>query len=216
MSEFLTYSKFYTNEEAEAFAALLQKNGIPFDAEREGATLDVLYLGEDTDPRYLVKVRQQDFRKVNELMKHEMERQVEYVRSDYYLYQFTNEELAEVVRRPDEWNYFDQALAKKLLSQRNVALEAIPVGAVFSEEDLHQPSKLEGVWLVLAYLGAVLFPFAGVPLGAVLFRSKRTLRDGTKVPLFDVVSMNHGWVLLAIGVVRSTLFFLPWYGELKF
>lgn len=213
MSEFLTYSKFYTNQEAEEFAALLQKNGIPFEAERVGAPLDGLYVGEDTDPRYLVKVLQTDFKKVNELMKHEMERQVEYVRSDYYLYQFTNEELADVVRRPDEWNYFDQALAKKLLLQRNVALEAIPVGNVFSAEDLYQPSRIEGSWLLLAYLAAIFFPFVGVPLGAVLFRGKRTLRDGTKVPLFDVSAMNHGWVLLAIGVLRSMLFFFPWYRD---
>ena len=213
MSEFLTYSKFYTNEEAGEFAALLQKNGIPFEAERVGAPLDGLYVGEDTDPRYLVKVMQTDFEKVNELMKHEMERQVEYVRSDYYLYQFTNEELADVVRRPDEWNYFDQALARKLLLQRNVALEAIPVNALFTAEDLYQPSRLEGAWLVLAYLGAVFFPFVGVPLGAVLFRSKRTLRDGSKVPLFDVTAMNHGWVLLAIGVIRTMFFFFPWNGN---
>lgn len=206
MSEFLTYSKFFTNEEAEAFAALLQKHHILFDTERLRTPLDNLYQGEDTEPRYLVKILQADFGKVNELMKLEMERQVEYVRSDYYLYQFSNEELADVLRKPDEWNYFDQALAKKLLSQRNIALEAIPAGSLFSEEDLYQPNRIELIWLVFAYAASLLIPYAGLPLGIVLISGRRTLKDGSKVPLYDPWSKNQGWILMLIGALRTLQF----------
>ncbi len=61
MAEFLTFSKFYTKEEADAFAALLDSNNIIFDAERLRAQLDNIYLGEDSEPRYLVKVQREDF-----------------------------------------------------------------------------------------------------------------------------------------------------------
>ena len=49
MAEFLTYSKFYTNEDAEAFAELLNNAGIETKIEHERNSLDTIYLGENPD-----------------------------------------------------------------------------------------------------------------------------------------------------------------------
>jgi hypothetical protein len=212
MAEFLTFSKFYTKEEAEAFAALLDSNNILFDAERLTAQLDNIYLGEDSEPRYLVKVQKEDFGKVESLMKSEMEKQVDDVPANYYLFQFSNEELTDVMRKPDEWNYFDQLLARKLLLQRNVEVNAITEGSVFRQEDLYVPARIEAGWLILAYLMAVLIPFAGIPMGLLMFSGQRTLKDGTKVPLFDNWTLTQGWILFGIGVLRTLqYFFIPLY-----
>lgn len=207
MAEFLTFSKFYTKEEAEAFAALLDSNNILFDAERLTAQLDKIYLGEDSEPRYLVKVQKEDFAKVESLMKSEMEKQVDHLPDNYYLFQFSNEELTEVIRKPDEWNHLDQLLARKLLMQRKVDVDSITEGTVFSQEDLYVPARIETGWLVLAYLVAVLIPFAGIPLGLLMFTGKKTLKDGTKVPLFDQWTLNQGWILFTVGLLRTFQFF---------
>lgn len=210
MSEFLTYSKFYTKEEAEEFAALLDANNIIFDAERQKAILDTVYVGEDSEPNYIVKVRQEDFSKVNELMKREAEKHMENVTSDYYLFQFTNEELADVIRKPEEWNYLDQLLAQKILKERNVTLESIPADAILNTEDLVHPSRIEFIWLFLSFIGAIVFPYVGFVVGLVLVFSKRTLKDGSKMNMFDNFTRNYGWILLGMGILRTLQFsFLP-------
>ena len=212
MSDFLTYSKFYTKEEAEEFAALLDANDIPFDTERLRAPLDNIYLGEDSEPRYIVKVMQQDFGKVESLVKSEMEKQLDHLPSDYYLFQFSNEELMEVLQKSDDWNHLDQTLAKKLLAQRNVKMDTITEAAVFSEEDLYVPARIEPGWLISAYLMAIVFPFVGIPLGLLMFRGKKTLKDGSRVPLFDKWTLNQGWILFGIGVLRTVQFsFVSFY-----
>jgi hypothetical protein len=207
MAEFLTFSKFYTKEETEAFAALLDSNNILFDAERLTAQLDNIYLGEDSEPRYLVKVQKEDFGKVESLMKGEMEKQIDDVPANYYLFQFSNEELTDVMRKPDEWNYFDQLLARKLLLQRNVEVSSITEGSVFMQEDLYVPARIETGWLIFAYLMAVLVPFAGIPLGLLMCKGQRTLKDGTKMPLFDNWTYKQGWILFGIGVLRTLQYF---------
>ncbi len=206
MSEFLTYSKFYTKEEAEEFAALLDSHNIIFDAERQKAILDTVYVGEDSEPNYIVKVKQEDFPKVNELMKKEAEKQVGQVSSDYYIFQFSNEELADVIRKPEEWNYLDQLLAQKLLKERNVSLESIPAKSILSEEDLVHPSRIEFIWLFLSFVGAIVFPYVGFVTGLVLVFSKRTLKDGSKMNLFDTWTRNYGWILLGMGILRTLQF----------
>ena len=56
MPEFLTYSKFYTNEDAEYFTEILNKAGIEFKIEHEREVLDKIYVGETSDPMFLVKI----------------------------------------------------------------------------------------------------------------------------------------------------------------
>lgn len=206
MSTFLTYSKFYTKEEAEEFAALLDKNNIVFDAERLTAQLDNIYLGEDSDPRYVVKVQQQDFGKVESLVKKEMETQVDHLPSDYYLFQFSNEELLEVLHNSEDWNHLDQTLAKRLLQQRNVNTDGLAVQSVFNEEEINGKERISAATLVITYLLAAFFAIVGMLIGALMITAKRTMKDGSKMPLYDNWTVNQGWIVFNIGLVRTLIF----------
>ena len=206
MPTFLTYSKFYTKEEAEEFAALLDTNNIVFDAERLRAPLDNIYLGEDSEPQYIVKVMQQDFGKVESLVKREMEKQVDHLTPDYYLFQFSNEELLEVLQKSEDWNHLDQTLAKRLLQQRNVKTDGLAVLSVFNEEEINGKERISTTTLVITYLLAVVFAITGMLIGALLITARRTMKDGSKMPLYDNWTVNQGWIVFNIGLVRTLIF----------
>ncbi|WP_127132557.1 hypothetical protein [Pseudoflavitalea rhizosphaerae] len=206
MSSFLTWSKFYTKEEAEEFAALLDANNIVFDAERLRAPLDNIYLGEDSEPKYVVKVRQQDFGKVESLVNKEMEKQIDDLPSDYYLFQFSDEELLEVLQMPEDWNHLDQTLAKRLLQQRNVKTDGLAVLSVFNKEEIDGKERISTNTLVITYLLAIIFAIVGMLMGALMITAKRTMKDGSKMPLYDNWTVNQGWIVFNIGLVRTLIF----------
>ncbi len=82
--------------------------------------------------------------------------------------------------------------------------------SVFSQEDLFVPGRIEMGWLVLLYLVAVLVPFAGIPLGLLMFIGKKTLKDGTKIPLFDKWTLEPGLDIGRCGRTKDlSIFFLP-------
>ena len=205
MPEYLTHSRFHTKEEAEEFAALLQTNNIPNEVEQQVFMLAPIYIGERPDPEYMVKILPDDFERVNELQRKEAAKQLDDVNPEYYLFEFTEEELKNVLAHPDEWNYFDQLLAAKLLQERFSAGETIPVEA--PPVKMIEPSRIGTLALVAGYVCCILMPLYSIPMGAVVLTSRRTLGNGVKVPLYDKWSQNHAGFIVGFGILGVYFYF---------
>ncbi|NML23487.1 hypothetical protein HHL16_21585 [Pseudoflavitalea sp. G-6-1-2] len=198
MSEFITYQKFYNQGDAEAFAAFLDVKNIPFELERQRAVLDPIYIGEQSEPTYIVKIAPEQFEKVNVLMKEEAAKQLDSVPADYYLFEFTDDELKNVLTEANEWSQLDVLLAEKLLKTRGVPDAAIPLEALVAP---YQPARI-GTWaLVAGYICCGLFPVYSIPMGVVVMVAKKTLPDGTRIPMYDKWSYNHGLAITVIGTL---------------
>ena len=202
MPELLTYSKFYTKEDAEDFAALMNKAGIENLIEHERDVLDKIYIGETLDPMFAVKIPEESFATADKILESDAESQVNNVSDDYYLFGFTNEELIEVVNDKNGWNQFDQVLARKILSERNIEIpkpvETQP-GADF------KPLRLEMPWLITEYLLSIVFGFIGIIIGVVTLSAYRTLPDGKKVKMYDAFTRNNAKLMLVIGILRTAI-----------
>jgi hypothetical protein len=118
MSQFLTFSKFQSNQEAQDLINLLQHSNVEFKIEAEKNPLDEIYTGQSLDPLVVVKISQDRFAEVNTLLLKQAEMQLNDIDPDYYLFQFTDQELIDVISNSNEWNHFDQALAQKILNDR--------------------------------------------------------------------------------------------------
>ncbi len=66
-SSYLTYSKYYSPEEAFPLLELLQHEDIPYSFEHEVNQLDNIYLGTPLDPMFVVKIPPSAFDRVNDL-----------------------------------------------------------------------------------------------------------------------------------------------------
>jgi len=70
MTEFGTYAKFYSAEEAEPLLLLLASNNIPFHISKEVNQLDAIIIGNSMDPMFIVSIPPECFTEVNELVAH--------------------------------------------------------------------------------------------------------------------------------------------------
>ncbi|MEI9912162.1 MAG: hypothetical protein WDO71_22415 [Bacteroidota bacterium] len=71
---------------------------------------------------------------------------------DYYLFSFSDDELMDVLRKPDEWNEFDLYWAKKILHIRGVEIKPEDLEKAKQErlDELKQPWILDKLWIICA------------------------------------------------------------------
>lgn len=210
MTNFLTYSKFHSHQEAQELINLLDKSGIEYYVDHERDVLDKIYTGESFDPMISIKIREDRFEELNAILLTEAESELTDIDPDYYLFSFTNQELLDVVNNRNEWNYFDQALAKKLLSERRID---IPIRTEKSSDaKIYSQIHLTDTWLIVEYLLSIVFSFAGIVIGLATIFAYKTLRSGEKVKIYDEPTRLHGRIMLGLGVLRTLIYFsLPWW-----
>lgn len=209
MAELSTYSRFHTREEAEEFALRLEESGIHSKVEWEKNILDKIYVGETLDPLIAVKIAPQDFQRANLVQESIVANDLEEINPDYYLFSFTDTELIEVIRNETEWNSFDRALAKKILTDRKVSFD---LHAITPRKLSYTPARIELVWLIVEYLLSIYMPVAGIIIGLATLYAYKTLPDGEKVKMYDKYTRDHAKAIFAIGCVRCLLIFVsPWF-----
>ncbi|MDO3644327.1 hypothetical protein [Mucilaginibacter sp. L3T2-6] len=164
--EFITYKKFNDIALANDLAELLDENNVAYFLQEEDLVFNPAFSYTDTK-EYAVKVRPEDFEKINDLLKRDIEKSLEEVNAGYYLLAFTNEELMDVIAKADEWNVFDVQLARKLLAERGRELSDKQLKEIEEKriEQLKQPDKPQTNWIIIGYLAAVLGGIFGVFIG---------------------------------------------------
>ena len=212
MRELLTYGTYHTEEEAKDLTDLLETMQIRYEVERHKNALDKIYIGDDLSPMIAVKIKSNDFEAVNTALRLQAKNYTQAIDPGYYLLHFSNDELIAVIQNDNEWNAFDQGLAEKLLSERQVAYDPAKVNS--PGEAVVKPYTIAPQYLVLEYLLSMLAPYAGIIIGLATIAAFRTLRNGTKVKMYDDPSRNHGRILLVIGVIRTLYtFYFYHYGR---
>ncbi|HWB24911.1 MAG TPA: hypothetical protein VG738_05505 [Chitinophagaceae bacterium] len=182
MEELLTFQRFNDLALATEFAERLRQLGIYCKIDNQSAPFDVTFANNVLEDDVRIKLLPGDFDKANEALDEYYKSLLDTVEPDYYLFQFTDAELMEIIAKPDEWNRFDFQLAQKLLQERGEGVTGTQVTHLQQErlEDLSKAKNLAAFWLFIAYLlplgGYILWMhlpksiwiFYGSPAGAVV------------------------------------------------
>lgn len=72
-TDFGTFARFYTIEEAKALQLLLESNSIPYVIRHDVNQLDAVILGDSMEPMFIVSVPSERFDEVNQLIDHSVE-----------------------------------------------------------------------------------------------------------------------------------------------
>jgi hypothetical protein len=213
--EFITYQKFDDVELANVLSEQLESHGIAYFVEEESLTFNVSFaLNDPFAKEYAVKIKSEDFEKVNQLLKKDEENNVENVDKSYYLFSFTNDELMEVITKADEWSPFDFVLARKLLNDKGVIINEEVLSTIKEKriEELKVPEASQPVWVMLGYiiaLSGIALPFfmsaIGLFIGWHLSTHKKTLPDGERVYGYNETDRKHGKRIFYIGIVVFVL-----------
>ncbi len=211
MSEPAPFRTFRTVEEAHAFASELELLGFSPTLEDSRNYISSAFVG--ASPEYFsVKLPGQDFLRAERALEQDAERRIADIGADHYLFSFSTEELMDVLRKADEWNALDRALARKLLAERGHPVEeaSIPHLEQARLNELAEPMGPQTRRVVIGYVLATLGGFLGIFLGQHLNTAKKTLPNGARVYVYNAEDRSHGKWIFFIGTVMF-LFVMYWY-----
>jgi hypothetical protein len=201
--EFLTYKKFYDQVDVDTLTAILKENGIEFQITQDRESFDSLYGDKQFSRQYFVKIKGSDFQQADSILLDKSEKEILSVDKDHYLYSFTDDELIDILKKPDEWNEFDYKLSMKILKERGKEIDQKTIDS-FREERIQDLSKQEDgdkLWTFLGYVFAVLGGLLGIFIGWHLMTFKKTIPNGQRTYAYTLTARVHGRRILIIGTI---------------
>jgi hypothetical protein len=211
MSHYSTYQKFFSPEQAEPVLTILKEHGIPFEFIKSKKLVDSV-IGGDTsfDNLYELRINGKRFEEVNQLLRDTQEIDINELDSDYYLFSFTDDELVDILRKPDEWSPQDYTIALQVLEERDIVFTTEEL-AVYRNERLRvlaRPEKLHRRLLYIGYVFAFFGGVIGVIIGLCLWQTKKTLPNGKKQFMFDFQTRGHGKLMILFSVIMLVVNFV--------
>jgi len=199
-AEIRVFKTYAFKTEAEALKALLETDEIPAKVVEVSSGLDSNFSGE-FQKEYAIKIHYKNFEKAQAYIEQLAETQIANVSKGYYLLDFTDEELHDLILKKDEWNEFDYLLAKKLLKERGK-----PVDEAFEQrqraerlDQLAQPEKSG------ALSGGFFASYA-------IYTAKKTLPDGRIVNSYSAADRQRAYfrLLIRLLIFVGLFLFIVW------
>ena len=199
-SIFRTFSKI---GQALELRELLENHGIETEMGDNSSQLDNSFGANHALDQVEVRIDIADFEKAEKIIADNAKDLLENISEDYYLFQFSDDELYEILERQDEWNAFDIQLAQKLLSERGKPVDEATIQALRNDriESLAKPEKDQKGWIIAGYIFAILGGFLGLIIGYFLWTSKKTLPNGVQVYSYSEKNRKHGQYIFLISII---------------
>lgn len=195
MPELLTYRKFNDRALAENLVEILAGHNIEYVLEESPDLFNPSFATRTEMSReYWVKISSDDFDRANQVVEVYEGRFADEADLDHYLFGFDNDELMEIINKPDEWSAFDHALAKKILKDRGVVIDAAREKEISEKRmaELKQPEHSEHFWVMVGYFFALFGGVLGFFIGWHLWKSKKTLPNGEQVYVYSPGDRDSG------------------------
>jgi hypothetical protein len=201
--EFVTFQLLHSRQIAEEMGAVLDREGIAYEIVENKKYFDPSFAFNKVDPEVNLKLVSGDFIRARNVLENVYAKQLESVDHGYYLFRFKDDELLEILRKPDEWGIFDHALARKLLADRGITVPDDAANEVMNArlKELRKPEPVGPIWIGLGYIAALAGGFFGLLMGWLFSNMKKTLPNGERVFVYTEADRRHGSVIFKLGLV---------------
>jgi len=116
--DFIPYQKFTDAALANALIEQLDEHGIEYLTDEEIGCFDTSMSTIGVSIQYVVKIKSEDFEYVNAQLKADDTSHVDGIDDDYYLFDFTDNELRELIAYPADYSDLDIVIARRILAKR--------------------------------------------------------------------------------------------------
>ena len=205
-----TFQKFNDPQLAQTIAHQLSELGIPSQIVDENPNFNPSFVTNVVEPTIHLKLRAADFDRAHGALEEYYRQHLHDVDPGYYLLSFTDQELRDIITRPDEWGHFDYALAKQLLAERGLVITPGEAEDLKQQRirQLSRPERTHMGWIVLGYISAVFGGLFGLIIGYIFAYTKKTLPDGRTVPLYPHWARQHGRRIFFIAIFFTVFWIL--------
>jgi hypothetical protein len=204
MDENLTvFRNFPTLIQAKELETLLNKNNIKTILADNIAPVDITFSGNTLQNQYEIKIDSSDFEKAEAVLEKDIDNILNEIDQNYYLLDFTNEELYEVLLNSDEWSVFDYKLSQKILTNRGKIIDPEMLASLKKErlKILARPEENQKPWIIAGYLFSFLGGGIGIVIGYSLWTSKKILPNGERIYSYSTTDREHGKTIFIIGLI---------------
>ncbi len=207
MSKHSIFRKFPSQLQANELKSLLEKNGIDSTVANNIPFVDATFSGNTLLKEYEVIIAQVDFEKAEAILETDAEDLLNEIPKDYYLFDFTDEELYEILQKRDEWNALDYSLAQKILQKNGKSISQDYLSELKNKRliELSKPDGNQKMLIIAGYLFAILGGAIGIIIGYSLWKSKNTLPNGKKVYSYNPNNREHGLFIFIIGLIVTSI-----------
>ncbi len=197
----VTFRKIPTFQEAKETALILNEAGIETEIIDDVPAIDVTFNSRSGQNSVILKIKESDFETANEVIKAYDFSAIQNIEEDYYLLEFSDEELYDVIQNSEEWSNLDYLLAQSLLRDRGHTIDDSTLKKMKENRiaALSQPDLLPKSTLVVGYFFSIMGGFIGVIIGYSILSSKKYLPNGTQVSSYSEDNRKQGKNILYIG-----------------
>ena len=213
--KFITFHKFNLLKDAQELISTLKKNDIKVQIEDTSPPVDITFSGNTLQNEIRIKVKQSDVGIANQILEKQAEQLVDKFPNDYYLYDFTDNELIEIIEKSDEWSKEDYMLSQKILKDRGHEISKEKIEEIKQKriEDLRKPEKGHVGWLIFGLISAILGGLLGIFIGWFHWDFKKTDPTGQQFYAYDQQTRKTGQIIFWIGLVATIYWIYYWiYG----
>lgn len=192
-----------TFEEAELIIDFLLEHNIEAQLSEKTGDLDTVFQGETPTNKFEISLNPADFDRAKEVMTALNDVTIENISPDYYLFDFTDEELLDVLVNKEEWSELDVVLSEKILNDRKVEInhEDLLEKQKARQAELEKPANNQTLWIAVGYVFAFLGGFMGLIIGYFFWQAKNTLPNGTKVYAYSESDRKNARIIFFISAL---------------
>jgi hypothetical protein len=200
---FLIFQKFNNQNSTIELSKLLEENKIEYLIENLSINFDPILPNNEFGKEFCIKLKKNDFERVDKIISDKIKKEIENIEPNYYLLNFTNVELLDVVYKSDEWNIFDVELAKKLLKERGNEISNKDYLKIKNNRinELSQPEKSQNIYIIIGYICCILGGWLGLFIGWHLSTYKKTLPNGNKIFVYSEKDRKNGNRIFKLGII---------------
>lgn len=201
--EYKTYKIFNDYGLAKELETTLVENNIEYVLDNTSIPFDPSFANNPLNQEYRVKIKPEDFIRTNAVLENEAVLELQHVDHSHYLFDFSNEELIQLIAKRDEWSDFDYLLAKRILEERSVNLEVGELANMEEQrlEELGKPQKVNPGWIYAGFLFALLGGVFGIIMGWFISTNTKTLSNGKITYCYSEADRKKGRVMFYVGIV---------------
>ena len=209
--EFITFRKFTDSVLANELVEQMAQHHIKYYMEENLAVINpLLAYNNDTSIEYSVKIKAADFERVNKFLKDNEGENINAIDKGYYLFDFTDDELIDLLSKADEWSSFDVALAQKILTERGKSVDEETISSLNKKrlEELKKTDPPQTFWIFLGYLAGIAGGILGIFIGWHLASFKKTLPDGERIYGYNENDRRHGKRIFYLSIIVFAVYFI--------
>lgn len=202
---------------AKELATWLQNRQVNATYHEAKPVMDTLYIGSVHTSDYIVSIAANDFEQARDLLVTYYQHQLKNIPTDYYLFDFSNNELKAILAQPDQWGDLDYALAQDILEQRGIAISEHQLQQMLDTRlaQLKQPEQAAKSIVYFGFILCFMGGFIGSLIGWHLAHAQKILPNGIRVPMYAASERSKGnvmiWIGIAITIVLTVGYFVYSY-----